>query len=78
MHTHNRHMANDTEKREATQDDVLTVDGLAALLKVPTSTVYAWRYRRTGPRGIRVGKHVRFRRSDVEQWLETQADPQPR
>jgi excisionase family DNA binding protein len=76
MRTHNGHVAKDNEKREATQDDVLTVDGLATLLKVPTSTVYAWRYRRTGPRGIRVGKHLRFRRSDVESWLETRADPQ--
>ena len=24
----------------------------------------------TGPRAIKVGKHIRYRTSDVEQWLE--------
>jgi excisionase family DNA binding protein len=69
-------MAKDTDQREGTQGDILTPTELSAELKVPLGTIYGWRYRGTGPRGIRVGKHVRFRRSDVEQWLETQADPQ--
>lgn len=68
-------MPKDTEQREATQDDILTPTDLSAALKVPLGTIYGWRYRGKGPRGIRVGKHVRFRRSDVERWLETQADP---
>jgi excisionase family DNA binding protein len=55
--------------------DFLSPEELAQYLGVPIGTVYRWRYRHEGPRGLRVGRHVRFRRSDVEKWLEGQADP---
>ena len=56
-------------------DELLTCKELAELLKVPVSTVYRWRYLGVGPRGIRVsGKHVRYRRSDVEAFLEERMD----
>lgn len=51
-----------------------TPEQLADHLGVPLNTVYTWRYRRTGPRGIKIGKHVRYRRSDVEAWLDEHAD----
>ncbi len=51
-------------------DRLLTVQDLADYLDVPVATIYAWRYRRQGPQGFRVGKHLRFRRSDVERWIE--------
>ncbi len=50
-----------------------TVDEVAAYLSVPKQTVFAWRQRGIGPRGIRVGKYVRYRWSDVDAWLEQQA-----
>jgi excisionase family DNA binding protein len=50
-------------------EPLLTVDDLARLLCVPARTIYAWRYKGSGPSGIKVGRHLRFRRSDVEQWL---------
>lgn len=48
---------------------LLTVQDLADYLDVPVATIYAWRYRRQGPPGFRVGRHLRFRWSDVEQWI---------
>ena len=51
---------------------LLTVQDLANYLEVPVATIYAWRYRRQGPPGFRVGRHLRFRSSDVEQWIELQ------
>lgn len=42
---------------------------LAEHLDVPLSTLYKWRYRGEGPPGIKIGGHVRYRRSDVERWL---------
>ncbi|MEN8041342.1 MAG: helix-turn-helix domain-containing protein [Actinomycetota bacterium] len=51
-------------------DRLLTVEDLAEYLGVPVATLYAWRYRRQGPPGFRVGRHVRFRWSDVEAWIE--------
>lgn len=51
---------------------LLTVEELAEWLGVPVGTIYAWRYRSTGPASYKVGRHVRFRRDDVERWLEEQ------
>lgn len=50
---------------------------VATQLGVPKATVYAWRTRGEGPRAIRVGKHLRYRQSDIDAWLERQADPVP-
>ncbi len=51
-------------------DQLLTVEDLAEYLDVPVATVYAWRHRRQGPPGFRVGRHLRFRWSDVERWID--------
>jgi len=51
-------------------DDLLSPQDLAGYLDVPVATVYAWRHRRQGPPGFRVGRHLRFRRSDVERWID--------
>jgi excisionase family DNA binding protein len=51
---------------------LLTVEEVAEWLGVPVGTIYAWRYRSTGPASYKVGRHVRFRRVDVEHWLEDQ------
>lgn len=54
--------------------ELMTVDQLAALLQVPRSTLWNWRYRGEGPPAIKVGKHVRWIRSDVNAWLDTCRD----
>ncbi|HKZ29218.1 MAG TPA: helix-turn-helix domain-containing protein [Acidimicrobiia bacterium] len=51
-------------------DRLLTVEELAEYLGVPVATIYAWRYRHEGPPGFRVGKHLRYRSSDVDQWIQ--------
>jgi excisionase family DNA binding protein len=56
-------------------DRLLTTDEVAAVLGVPTGTLYQWRHRKVGPRGVKVGRHVRFRPADVARWIEEQADP---
>jgi excisionase family DNA binding protein len=43
---------------------------LATYLEVPVKTLYAWRYRREGPPAFRVGRHLRYRWSDVQQWIQ--------
>lgn len=52
----------------------ISPEQLAAELDIPIKTLYQWRYRGTGPRAHRIGKHVRYRRRDIEAWLATQAD----
>jgi len=54
----------------STVTEVLTVEELAGEMKVPIATVYRWNYAGTGPRAIKVGRFVRYRRSDVEHWLD--------
>lgn len=55
--------------------DLLSPAELADLLGIPVGTVYQWNYRHVGPRKISVGRHIRYRRSDVEAWLDRQSDP---
>jgi excisionase family DNA binding protein len=50
-------------------DRLLTVEELAEYLGVPVATIYAWRYHRQGPPGFRVGRHVRYRWTDIEEWI---------
>ena len=52
------------------REPIISAQELAEYLGVPVATIYAWRYRRQGPPGFRVGRHVRFRWSDVERWIE--------
>lgn len=52
------------------RDDVVTVDEVARRLDVPKATLYGWRYKGKGPPGHRVGKHLRYRWSDVLAWLD--------
>ncbi len=47
---------------------------VAQQLMVPIGTLYNWRTAGKAPRAYRVGKHLRFRQSDVDAWLEQRAD----
>ncbi len=47
---------------------------LAAYLGVPVKTIHQWRYMQKGPRGFRVGRHLRFRPADVRAWEDEQLD----
>lgn len=58
----------------ATQYEVLTVAEAAALLKVPPSSIYEWTRYRGGNRGTplphrKIGKYIRFLRSEIDAWL---------
>ncbi len=53
-------------------EPLLSAQDLARFLGVPLATVYAWRCRSEGPQGFRVGRYIRYRRRDVEQWIATQ------
>jgi excisionase family DNA binding protein len=55
-----------------TLEQLLTVQQLADYLGVPVATLYQWRWRDEGPPGFRVGRHLRYRRSDIEDWVDRQ------
>jgi excisionase family DNA binding protein len=51
-------------------DELMTAQEVADFYRVPLPTLYRWRVAGTGPRGARVGRHIRYDRRDVEQWIE--------
>lgn len=55
-------------------DPLLTIDQLAHWLGKPKGTLYQWRSRSMGPRGIKVGNDLRYRRSEVEAYLDANTD----
>ncbi|MFI6078896.1 helix-turn-helix transcriptional regulator [Actinoplanes sp. NPDC051343] len=55
-------------------DPLLTIDEVVAWIRKPKATLYSWHSRGQGPPAIRVGNVLRYRRSDVEQWLENHTD----
>lgn len=51
----------------------MTQEQLSAYLTdVPVHTLTQWRYLGTGPRWFKLGRHVRYRLDDVQEWLEQQ------
>jgi excisionase family DNA binding protein len=57
------------------RERLLSPAELGDFLGIPVATLYRWRYHSTGPRGCRVGRHVRYRMSDVQKWLDEQSLP---
>jgi excisionase family DNA binding protein len=53
-------------------EPLMGVEDVADFYNVPVRTVYAWRHAGKGPKGIRVGRYVRYRREDVFAWLQRQ------
>jgi len=51
---------------------LMTPQEVADFLAVPVLTLQTWRAKRKGPRVYRVGRHVRYRVADVEEWLDAQ------
>jgi excisionase family DNA binding protein len=64
---------------ERTNGQLLTVEEVARLLRVPVSWVYGRTRKRSLERlpGYRLGKYWRFREEDITAWLESQ-NPQAR
>lgn len=54
-------------------DDVLLVDEVAALTRLPESTLRSYRHRGVGPVSFKVGgRRVGYLRRDVRAWLDKQ------
>ncbi|WP_198535477.1 helix-turn-helix transcriptional regulator [Streptomyces caatingaensis] len=50
-----------------------TAQELADYCGVPLATVYQWSHRGSGPRMIKVGRHLRARWEDIDRWLDSHA-----
>jgi excisionase family DNA binding protein len=60
-------------------DQLMNTRELADYLRINPATVYRWRHSKEGPPPTRLGsKAVRYRRRDVDAWLEAgQQEPSP-
>lgn len=58
---------------EPMNTDFLTADDVAELIKVRKQTLAVWRIKGQGPTFIKAGRAVRYRRSDVDRWLDGRA-----
>ena len=52
---------------------LMTLGDTAEYLQLPVATLYRWRHQGSGPRCMKVGKHLRYRLEDVDRWLDAQA-----
>ena len=54
---------------------LLNIDDVAELLGVSKQLIYSWRHKKLGPPAIALeGRLLRWRQSDVEDWLDTGRD----
>lgn len=70
---HRRTLDHLSEERPTGDDELLTIAEVAAIVRAPIATLRYWRHLGTGPRSFRVGRGVRYWRTDVLQWLESQS-----
>lgn len=66
-----------SQGRSGADEHLMTIEELGAYLQVPIKTLYDWRHKGSGPRGMKVGRYVRYRRHDVDIWLDSCRDPEP-
>ncbi|MFD0209086.1 helix-turn-helix transcriptional regulator [Streptomyces hirsutus] len=56
-------------------DRYLTPEDLVQLFELPSvETVYQWRRKRMGPRGFRVGRHLRYDPAEVQAWVKSRME----
>lgn len=55
-------------------DELLTIKEVAAVVRVPEATLRYWRHLGTGPHSFRIGRSVRYWRTEVLHWLENQSN----
>ncbi|MGH3445711.1 MAG: helix-turn-helix transcriptional regulator [Nocardioidaceae bacterium] len=56
-------------------DPLVTITELAEYLDVTIKTIYEWRQSSRGPVGIRIGRHLKFRLTDVQAWVDGVGTP---
>ena len=59
-----------------TESEILTLEELRTYLKIPKPTLYALAQTGRMP-AAKVGKHWRFRKSDIDEWLNAQKWSRP-
>jgi predicted DNA-binding transcriptional regulator AlpA len=59
-------------------DELLEPEEVSTTLKIPVATLYMWRYRGSGPPAVPLGRHLRYSRRALEEWLRERAEDERR
>ena len=52
-------------------DHLMTPAEVGEWLKVTPNALAQWRFRGAGPRYVKLGRHVRYQRSDITAWIDS-------
>jgi len=56
------------------ESDLMTHEEAAAYLRIPAGSLYQWISRgRPAPRSVRLGRYRRYRKADLDAFIESQA-----
>ena len=55
-------------------EEMLTLQEACAFLRIPEGTLRYWRHLGSGPRSFKIGRHVRYWRTDLILWLTEQTN----
>lgn len=55
-------------------EEMLTLEEACQFLRLPEGTLRYWRHLDTGPRSFKIGRHVRYWRTDLILWLAEQSN----
>jgi len=61
----------------ADPDTLLTEVQAAVFLNLSVRTLQAWRIKMAGPRFVRAGRAIRYRRSDLVAWIDANTVARP-
>lgn len=64
-----------TKQHNIQPDPMMDLHALAAYLGVSEATIYLWRKEGKAPRAYKLGRALRWRKSEVDAWLEEQREP---
>jgi excisionase family DNA binding protein len=59
---------------EGSQNELLTVDEVCDYLKISRSALYGLRRHGMAPPAIKIGRQLRFRRVDLDEWINAKPD----
>jgi hypothetical protein len=63
-----------TEADADAGDEMLTLQEACRFLRIPEGTLRYWRHLGSGPRSFKIGRHVRYWRTDLILWLTEQTN----
>lgn len=52
--------------------EVMDEFALADFLGLTVATLRKWRWLRSGPKFVKVGRLIRYRKTDIDEWLDQQ------